>query len=252
MGFSGGGSNILKAHTHNGLTVQDGGALDFDNITQSQSSAGMVFYSDGTHLQQLAYPGVPAGETLTAAALSTAPTWASAGGASGWTNEGGDSGDKAALTVTGMTGKDITKIYYQLEPSTIVTTAYPMLRINGENTNYDVVNDVVYASGHATTVNRTTTGYFLDEESGHNSELVYFGEMTIFTGDPSLAWTGNFCKNQTGSFRTDSNLVSNTIQGAGAQPDTSAITEVSMVMTSGNISGRIQVMTIFMCYPFYL
>jgi len=79
MGFSGGGSNILKSHTHNGLTVQDGGALDFDDITQSQSSAGMVFYSDGTHLQQLAYPGSPAGETLTAAAASTAPTWATGG-----------------------------------------------------------------------------------------------------------------------------------------------------------------------------
>jgi len=80
MGFSGGGSNILKAHTHNGLTVQDGGALDFDDITQSQSSAGMVFFSDGTHLQQLAYPGVPAGETLTAVAASTSPTWGAAGG----------------------------------------------------------------------------------------------------------------------------------------------------------------------------
>ena len=80
MGFSGGGSNILKAHTHNGLTVQDGGALDFDNITQSQSLAGMVFFSDGTHLQQLAYPGVPAGQTLTAAALSTSPSWVAAAG----------------------------------------------------------------------------------------------------------------------------------------------------------------------------
>ena len=81
MGFSGGGSNILKAHTHNGLTVLDGGSLNFNDITQSQSSAGMVFFSDGTHLQQLAYPGVPAGETLTAAAASTSPSWGSAGGA---------------------------------------------------------------------------------------------------------------------------------------------------------------------------
>jgi hypothetical protein len=81
LGFSGSGSNVLKPHTHNGLTLLDGGALDFNNITQSQSSAGMVFYSDGVHLQQLAYPGVPAGETLTAAAASTSPTWAAAGGA---------------------------------------------------------------------------------------------------------------------------------------------------------------------------
>jgi len=81
MPFSGGGSNILKSHTHNGLTVLDGGALDFNNITQSQSTAGMVFFSDGTHLQQLAYPGVPAGESLTAVAASTSPSWVA--GASG-------------------------------------------------------------------------------------------------------------------------------------------------------------------------
>ena len=43
MGFSGGGSNILKSHTHDGTVAQDGGALDFNNITQSQSSAGDVF-----------------------------------------------------------------------------------------------------------------------------------------------------------------------------------------------------------------
>lgn len=78
MGFSGGGSNVLLPHTHDGTVSQDGGSLDFNNITQSNSSAGQVFYSDGVHLQQLSYPGVPAGETLTAAALSTAPSWVAA------------------------------------------------------------------------------------------------------------------------------------------------------------------------------
>jgi len=78
MGFSGGGSNVLLPHTHDGTVTQDGGPLNFNNITQSQSAAGEVFYSDGAHLQQLAYPGVPAGETLTAAAASTAPSWAAA------------------------------------------------------------------------------------------------------------------------------------------------------------------------------
>ena len=75
MGFSGGGSNVLLPHTHDGTVSQDGGPLDFNNVTQSQSAAGEVFYSDGAHLQQLAYPGVPAGETLTAVAASTAPAW---------------------------------------------------------------------------------------------------------------------------------------------------------------------------------
>jgi hypothetical protein len=83
MGFSGGGSNILKAHRHDGTVVQDGGSLDFNNITQSNSAAGEIFYSDGVHLQQLAYPGVPAGETLTAAAASTSPSWAAGGGGGG-------------------------------------------------------------------------------------------------------------------------------------------------------------------------
>jgi len=78
MGFSGGGSNVLLPHTHDGRISQDGGPLQFNNVTQSQSAQGEIFYSDGTALQQLAYPGVPAGENLVAAALSTAPSWASA------------------------------------------------------------------------------------------------------------------------------------------------------------------------------
>ena len=99
MGFSGGGSNVLLPHTHDGTVSQDGGPLDFNNITQSQSAAGQVFYSDGAHLQQLAYPGVPAGETLTAAPLSTAPTWA-AGGSAIW--------EQVASTTLGGAANDIT------------------------------------------------------------------------------------------------------------------------------------------------
>ena len=53
MGFSGGGSNILKPHTHDSNIVQDGGNLDFKNITQSAMSAGSITYSDSNHLQEL-------------------------------------------------------------------------------------------------------------------------------------------------------------------------------------------------------
>ena len=80
MGFSGGGSNILKPHTHDGTVAQDGGALNMDNVTQASLTAGDIVYSDGVHLQRLAYPGTPAGEALTAAAASTAPSWVAAGG----------------------------------------------------------------------------------------------------------------------------------------------------------------------------
>ena len=73
MGFSGGGSNILLPHTHDGTVSQDGGPLNFNNITQSQSAAGQVFYSDGAHLQQLSLAA--AGDVLQVNAGVTAPEW---------------------------------------------------------------------------------------------------------------------------------------------------------------------------------
>ena len=75
MGFSGGGSNILKPHKHNSLVLQDGGNLDFKDDTQADLSAGSVTYSDGTHLQELIKPASPAGDVLTFAAAATAPSW---------------------------------------------------------------------------------------------------------------------------------------------------------------------------------
>lgn len=53
MAFSGGGSNILKPHTHDSSILQDGGNLNFQNITQSNLSASSMTYSDGSHLQEL-------------------------------------------------------------------------------------------------------------------------------------------------------------------------------------------------------
>lgn len=73
MGFSGGGSNVLLPHTHDGTVSQDGGPLNFNNITQSQSAAGQVFFSDGNHLQQLAIGG--ALDQLRVNGGATAPEW---------------------------------------------------------------------------------------------------------------------------------------------------------------------------------
>ena len=74
MGFSGGGSNILKPHTHDSNIVQDGGSLNMQNVTQSNMSAGSVTYSDGNHLQELGIGG--AGQQLVVNAGATAPEWA--------------------------------------------------------------------------------------------------------------------------------------------------------------------------------
>jgi len=74
MGFSGGGSNILKPHTHDSTILQDGGNLNFQNVTQSNMSAGSTTYSDGSHLQELGIGG--AGQQLVTNAGATAPEWA--------------------------------------------------------------------------------------------------------------------------------------------------------------------------------
>jgi len=52
MGFSGGGSNITKAHTHDSTVVQDGGSLAA-NVTQFGLSSGSILYSDGSNIQEL-------------------------------------------------------------------------------------------------------------------------------------------------------------------------------------------------------
>lgn len=53
MAFSGGGSNVTKPHTHDSTVLQDGGNLNFQNVTQGNMSAGSITQSDGAHLQEL-------------------------------------------------------------------------------------------------------------------------------------------------------------------------------------------------------
>ena len=241
MGFSGGGSQ-LTAHTHDGTVALDGGALNFNNITQSQSSAGMVFYSDGTHLQQLAYPGSPAGEALVAAPLSTSPSWGAAGGA--WSKVGSDSGDQAALSVSGISGSaDIFQIFYNLEPSTLTTTAYPRMRVNSISTGtYDCCLQNQYVTGAtALEYNATATGFFLGHEDGHNSQYQYCGNIFLQKIPTSQESNGMFMTLRGLTYRNDSSQLSYIIYGGGYQPDTNDITDISFTMSSGNISGTIQV-----------
>ena len=77
MPFSGGGGGALVAHVHDNTPLQ-GGPLNFNNTTIAGMAAGDITYSDGAALQTLVYPAVPAGESLQAVALSTAPSWVAA------------------------------------------------------------------------------------------------------------------------------------------------------------------------------
>ena len=78
MGFSGGGSNVLKNHQHDGTVTSDGGALNMDNVTQATLTSGDIVYSDGVHLQRLPIGTPTQGLQVSGANL---PTWGAAGGA---------------------------------------------------------------------------------------------------------------------------------------------------------------------------
>jgi hypothetical protein len=73
MGFSGGGSNVLKPHKHSSA-VQDGSPLNMNNVTEATLTAGDIVYSDGVALQRLAI-----GSTAEALVVSGGvPTWGAA------------------------------------------------------------------------------------------------------------------------------------------------------------------------------
>jgi len=84
MGFSGGGSNVLKNHQHDATVVQDGGALDADNVTSASLTQGDVIYSDGAHLQRL--PIGNASDKLEVNPGATAPQWAAGAAGGTWTS----------------------------------------------------------------------------------------------------------------------------------------------------------------------
>lgn len=70
MGFSGGGSNVLKPHKHSSA-VQDGSPLNMNNVTEATLSAGDIVYSDGAALQRL---GIGPDTTVLSVSGST-PSW---------------------------------------------------------------------------------------------------------------------------------------------------------------------------------
>lgn len=75
MPFSESDSN-LPNHNHDQTIVQNGGPLDFNNVTSGSMAAGSITYDDGAgHMQELSIGAVS--EVLTVA--GGLPTWATAG-----------------------------------------------------------------------------------------------------------------------------------------------------------------------------
>jgi hypothetical protein len=141
MPFNGGGGGSLPNHEHTNIP-QDGGPLDFNNTTIGSMNAGDITFSDGAALQTLAYPGVPAGETLTAAAASTAPSWVAGAGATplyelvGSTTLGG-AASTIDVTFAAVDQVDISKIVAVFNGSKTVSNASVFMTVNSLASNYD-------------------------------------------------------------------------------------------------------------------
>ena len=189
MGFSGGGSNVLLPHTHDGTVSQDGGPLNFNNITQSQSSAGQVFFSDGVHLQQLAYPLVPAGEVLTAVAASSAPAWISASAPTGIIElvdhtELSGSATEINTSFAAISGNDIAclLVYVNAVPDGANDI---QCQINGRTSGYYVEGQKI-AGGASTLVDLNNVGSFrVAQHEGANKAQT--SVINVFTGDSTMA-----------------------------------------------------------------
>jgi len=176
MGFSGGGSNVLLPHTHDGTVAQDGGPLDFNNITQSQSAAGEVFYSDGIHLQQLAYPGAPAGETLTAVAASSAPSWAAAASGAktqliGSTVLGG-AASSISLAFGAVDQSTVSEVFCILNAQKTNTSGEMHMKVNGLASNYNIGGMQQQGSGAPTSTQRLTISDWLFDNRQQRDVLV--------------------------------------------------------------------------------
>ena len=188
MPFNGGGGGALPPHEHTNI-ANDGGPLDFNNTTIGSMNAGDITFSDGAALQQLAYPGVPAGETLTAAALSTAPSWAAAPAASVvW--------EQMASVTLGAPG----------QLSSGVFSAKTLLDIWIIGANVNVINTAVtfnndnaahYRSGQF--VDGVYSMYADDTEvtilaSNDNDEMTFLHMLTFYdsvTTDTGYMWNGS-------------------------------------------------------------
>jgi len=167
MGFSGGGSNVTKAHTHSSAIVQDGGALNFSNVTQAGMAAGDLTYSNGTALQILNLGA--ATDTLTVNAGATAPEWAAAAASTSlWTVLGTYEASSAeashTFTFTAVDFDDDSLLILEFDGNTDSIMGIN-IRINGESGSVYLTDGTSVAGGTQTIIdyNNQTEGSLLSD-----------------------------------------------------------------------------------------
>ena len=176
MGFSGGGTNVLKPHKHSSA-VQDGSPLNMVNVTEGSLNAGDIVYSDGNALQRLAI-GSPA-QQIKVNAGATAPEYFTPAAASSTWEILADVtlGVAGPLNTGTISAQDkFIKILYYGAPVSSTT-----LGVTCNNT----AGNVEYASNTfrdfttAGTANNERSMFFF---SGINSNNPMFFEMSGFNG----------------------------------------------------------------------
>ena len=228
MPFNGGGGGALPPHEHTNI-ANDGGPLDFNNTTIGSMNAGDITFSDGAALQTLTYPAIPAGETLTAAALSTAPSWAVAGSSAVWTEIADvTNGGVANLASGTFAHYDQLQMYCWRENNTSSSTGFIFNNTGGSNqysSHYftDFTTDEDYANTHSVIIN-----------GSYNTQNAWFVNMNIMNlaGEEKLCtWNavlGNGAGNQ--------NL--GTSVGTAKTTFTTDITSIQCTPDSGTVNNQ--------------
>lgn len=150
MGFSGGGSNVLKPHKHSSA-VQDGSPLNMVNVTEGSLNSGDTIYSDGNALQRLAVGAV--GTTMTVSGANI-PSWAAAASGSPYvlvdSQTLGSDNNTLESTFSTISQSDISRLVVVLNCQT-TGAENVTIRVNGITTNtYQYDAWVVYGGATLT------------------------------------------------------------------------------------------------------
>jgi hypothetical protein len=212
MGFSGGGSNVLKPHTHDGSIAQDGGALNMDGITQGSLTAGDVVFSDGSNLQRLAIGS--ASDQLRVNVSASAPEWFTPAGAAGWTELASVGPLGASGTLESGTFAAMDSLYCQIYAAQTNQT----VKFNSDNSaNYNwrgqanngaqstrsaVSNGIIYLYDTATSSNFALAQMFISNDA--DSKKLVIINTTESNGTGNTVPNQEFCW---GSFNDDTNQI---------------------------------------------
>jgi hypothetical protein len=201
MGFSGGGSNVLKPHTHDGTVAQDGGALDMNGVTQGSLTSGDIVYSDGSNLQRLAIGS--SNDQLTVSG-SNLPTWTTPAPPAG-------SNYEFLGTSSVSAGTTLTVSFSAVQPPDYVIGVFngsvtsgqgiDIVRVNGITTNTYIQNGQDIQGGSATVHSPTNqSGWYGCLSSISGTDFICTIEAHANGQDERIYSFINATSNKPGSF----------------------------------------------------